>query len=277
MKRDIPDTIKRELRQEAGFGCCICGNPVYEYHHIKPFSDEQSHDPAQMMILCPNHHYAATIGAITEAEQKHFKEKPANINNGFVNGLLYITDPAVAIRTGTNYLVGLGIKIVIDGKPMLTLEKDAEGRLLLSIDLYDRNDSLILSIHRNEWIAADPIPWDIEFQYRTLKIRIGKGNTPLAIDARNTPILLSGELWWHQQCIALGRRGMLFNGVLQNAGIANLGLVGNIVSVDTQKKGFTLIPDPRYVSARIVSWPDPFGRLIRCFNALAEMEAEIKK
>jgi hypothetical protein len=32
--REIPSEIKRQLRQEAGFGCCICGIPIIEYHHI---------------------------------------------------------------------------------------------------------------------------------------------------------------------------------------------------------------------------------------------------
>ena len=30
----IPEIVKRQVRQEAGFGCCKCGNPIFEYHHI---------------------------------------------------------------------------------------------------------------------------------------------------------------------------------------------------------------------------------------------------
>ena len=44
-ERDIPDRIKRQLRQEAGFGCCKCGFPIYDYHHIVEFSEEKHFRP----------------------------------------------------------------------------------------------------------------------------------------------------------------------------------------------------------------------------------------
>lgn len=35
-----PETVKRVLRQEAGFGCCKCGLLIYEYHHIVEYTTE---------------------------------------------------------------------------------------------------------------------------------------------------------------------------------------------------------------------------------------------
>ena len=67
--RDIPEAVKRRLRQESGFGCCKCGHPLYQYHHIVPYSEVQEDNPETMLTLCPNHHEEADAEAITRAEQ----------------------------------------------------------------------------------------------------------------------------------------------------------------------------------------------------------------
>lgn len=33
----IPESIKRQVRQEAKFGCIFCGSPIIEYHHIEEY------------------------------------------------------------------------------------------------------------------------------------------------------------------------------------------------------------------------------------------------
>lgn len=57
LSRDIPDPIKRVVRQECGFGCVICGCAIYHYAHFGiPFRDATEHDPKQMALLCEPHH-----------------------------------------------------------------------------------------------------------------------------------------------------------------------------------------------------------------------------
>lgn len=70
---DVPLPVKRQLRQEAGFGCCVCGLPIIQYHHIIPRAIEEHNRPEDMMIFCPNHHDAATKGAMTESQQRSYK------------------------------------------------------------------------------------------------------------------------------------------------------------------------------------------------------------
>lgn len=78
MSRNIPASVKRELRQEANFGCAICGFPLIEYHHIEYFSDEEHNDPSRMIALCPNHHSAAGPGTegITPDRLYEYKQEP---------------------------------------------------------------------------------------------------------------------------------------------------------------------------------------------------------
>jgi 5-methylcytosine-specific restriction endonuclease McrA len=67
VQREPPAHVKRQLRQEAGFGCCVCGYPFYEYHHIREFALDSHHDPKDMMVLCPNHHHQATLRVLAYA------------------------------------------------------------------------------------------------------------------------------------------------------------------------------------------------------------------
>lgn len=36
--RNIPLPIQREVRQRCGFGCVICGMPLYEYEHMEEWA-----------------------------------------------------------------------------------------------------------------------------------------------------------------------------------------------------------------------------------------------
>ena len=78
MRRKIPSDVARQLRQEAGFGCCKCGFPLIQYHHIVEWADDQHFRVADMMVLCPNHHDQATKGAMPEPQQRLLKVNPYN-------------------------------------------------------------------------------------------------------------------------------------------------------------------------------------------------------
>ncbi len=69
-----PEPVARQLCQEAGFGCCKCGVPIIEYHHIIKWSVDQHFRPEDMMVLCPTHHDEAG-SAMDEAEQRLLKAK----------------------------------------------------------------------------------------------------------------------------------------------------------------------------------------------------------
>lgn len=270
--RDIPESIKRQLRQEAGFGCCICGNPVFQYHHIRDWAFTKSHNPLDMMVACPNHHHEATVHALTEAEQRRWKDRPLNIANGYVDGLLKITEPGVAVQVGTNYLVGTGFKFTVDGAPLLSLDRDSDGRLQLSLNLYDRADSLLLTIHNNEWITGDPMPWDVEFSHRKFVLRRKRGEVTLSINARRAPILLHGQLWRKGQLFEMNDRVFRFNGVVRDTMFSEIGFVGSSFSADTASGLFQIVPDPRLGAAMFVNDPDRLLRLEMCFAALRDLE-----
>lgn len=148
----IPEPIKRQVRQEAGFGCCKCGFPIIQYHHIV----NDSKDPRDIMLLCPTHHHEATVGAMLEEEQRSYKAEPYNIEKGFVEGILKINQKTPVVSVGTNQFVGDGNFLLVNGENLLSININEE-RLELSMKLYDKNDSLVAEIERNEWVSGNPL------------------------------------------------------------------------------------------------------------------------
>lgn len=261
--REIPQTTKRLLRQEAGFGCCVCGHPFIEYHHIVPFSEQPSHSDKDMMVLCPIHHHQCTVNALTISQQRAAKAQPFNRLKGFSEGQLLSPTPTIAIEAGTNQFIGAGFKFSVDGESLLQLQSDGHGHLTLSLNLFDQDDSLLLIIEKNEWISGDPIPWDIEYSYNRLKIRSAERKISLFIDARSDLVRIEGELWRKGQQFSLRSDGLKFNGVVKDVGFMNLGLVGQSLHADTVLGKFSLMVDSRLGTGMIVSWPDPAERLAK--------------
>lgn len=63
----IPRILERRLYKEAGNLCCHCGEPdiaKLAIHHIIPFSENLTHDPQHMLVLCANCHALATRGEV---------------------------------------------------------------------------------------------------------------------------------------------------------------------------------------------------------------------
>jgi HNH endonuclease len=63
LTRDIPEPVKRAVRQACGFGCVVCGASIIEYEHVDPgFADAREHGPANLTLLCPQCHSKVTTG-----------------------------------------------------------------------------------------------------------------------------------------------------------------------------------------------------------------------
>ena len=189
-----PAELDRELRKEAGYGCCRCGKPFIEYHHILGY-EVTGHAKDQMMVLCPECHYLATVGAIVRDEQYRLKASPFNQERGFALGALFVTAQDLVVRMGLNWFVGEGVKIAVDTVSMLSIRKASDGAITLSTSLYDRGDRLLLELSDNEWITGDTNMWDMEFKPRWLRLREKRRTVNLIVDARNDRLSVTGVFW----------------------------------------------------------------------------------
>ncbi|MBU5337278.1 hypothetical protein [Intestinibacter bartlettii] len=62
----IPNPLKRELRQEAHFGCVNCGNPIIEYHHITPWSEVKEHTKGDTINIKADLYYKGAVIKLNE-------------------------------------------------------------------------------------------------------------------------------------------------------------------------------------------------------------------
>jgi SEC-C motif len=270
-ERNIPLQIKRTLRQQAGFGCCVCGHPFIEYHHIRQFADLPQHLVEDMMVLCPIHHHQATVGALSTAEQREAKEQPFNLREGFVNGQLVGTPNQLAVSVGSVQFVGAGFKVVVDEESLLEIRADVTGRLLLSLSLYDEDDKLLFVLRDNEWISGDPLPWDFEYSYNLIRLRRGDRDVRLLLDARHELVEITGVLCFAGQRFDLRPDILRVNGVISDVGFSNLCLVANHLQANTKDKTFTIVPDSRLGAGMFVSWPDVHERVKRGLDAYRQL------
>src|ERR1700692_4051167 len=266
--KSLPAAVARRLRQEAGFGCCKCGSPILQYHHIVEWADEEHFRPEDMMVLCPLHHDQATKGAMPELEQRQMKSAPHNIQRGHALGLLEVKQDYCAADLGSVTVVGEGSFIRVDNDDILSLHMGPQN-LEISLKLYSETDALLIEIVRNEWISGDPLPWDIEADWQTLTLRERNRKISIFVNAKTVPMQLRGEFWRSGKAIVVDKNGHVVRG--QSAlGLRNPALVGGGLELNT-----TAVTIGQSDGV-IISWHNPRERLWKARDAWRKMSAKKK-
>jgi hypothetical protein len=177
VNRGIPDGVKREVRQRCGFGCVICGLPLYEYDHMEGFAIVHRHVAEEIVLLCARHHAEVTSGLLPRSAVAKANKNPFNLRTGTSAAYpLHFGGTECEIWMGTNSFSSgpagswdVLHAVVIDGVPLLAFTMD-EGQLLLSAQIHDDDGNLVLLIEKNEMLYSTE-PWDISLIGRTLTIR----------------------------------------------------------------------------------------------------------
>jgi hypothetical protein len=242
-REPMPSEVKRALRKEAFFGCCRCGFPVYQYHHIIPYDQEPHFRPDDMMILCPNCHDMATKGALSESRQRKFKGYPFNRKHGYVRGIVHIDEVPGTVLLSDTSLVDEGCFVSVGQKCLVSIEIGADGELALSLSLYDKGDNLLVEVERSEWTAGDPSIWDLESDHQFLKLRSKPHDILLEIDARKNPLRVRAQLWYSGTSINCKPSRMILNtpGV-KNVVISGGEMSGHRVAVSADGRASGIIP-----------------------------------
>jgi len=190
----IPANVAIALRQEACFGCCKCGNPIIQYHHIVEYSEDPHFRPADMMVLCPACHEFVTHAKVSEDIQREWKSKPYNSTYKHPGGLLYHEQKNPEIRLGNVLMRNCPLCLVVDEECIIGMRQDETCKLLLSLRLYDVHEKLLVSIDDNEWKLGEAAPWDMEAKWRYFRLRQKAGEILLEVDARIEPVFIRGVL-----------------------------------------------------------------------------------
>ena len=206
--RNIPLPIKREVRQRCGFGCVLCGVPVYEYEHMDGWASVRRHEADQITLLCAQHHAERTKGLLTIQQVRQASKDPFNLRHG--------KSPAYQMHfAGGSCLVDIGSNrfsttfagdgrsmtaLMIDDVPLIGFSLDS-GQLLLNMLVYNESNERVLEIVESQLVYTGDGVWDVEFVGQTLTIREGLGDFLLEVTFQPP------------NRIAIGRSRIVFDGV----------------------------------------------------------------
>ncbi|MGE8571540.1 MAG: cell division protein [Acinetobacter amyesii] len=175
--RNIPLPIQREVRQRCGFGCVICGMPLYEYEHMEEWALVKRHIADEITLLCDQHHREKTSGLLPKEQVRRANEKPFNLQEGISKPyLLHFSGEEAIVEIGGNIFSckdqGYGtamVPISVDGTPLIGLII-ADGHFLLNLVIFNEYNTPILHIKNNQLIFK-PLAWDIQLVGTTLTLR----------------------------------------------------------------------------------------------------------
>jgi len=132
--------VQREVRQRCGFGCVLCGMPLYEYHHMTPYRETQEHRADDITLLCDKHHKEATNGLLTSEQVATANANPFNVQHNVSSpyGLHFQGDESHVVIGGNLFSgivrdkenVGRVIAISVDDIDLIWFKIDPAGNLL---------------------------------------------------------------------------------------------------------------------------------------------------
>src|SRR6056297_353230 len=170
--RSIPTSIRRQVRQNSGFCCVICGELPCEYEHIIPLSECREHDVSNITLLCPNHHAEVTAGRLSKEVVREHQREPFAFTSGLAS---YAFRHA---KVDTIRLGGVSVKVQPDLLLHIFYSSGSSlfnVRIENNIPIYNAElhgvDSGNLMIEENT-ILSSPDMWDFE--------QAGKGLTAFA-------------------------------------------------------------------------------------------------
>ena len=163
MNRTPPVAVRRQLRQEVGFGCPVpgCGNPYLTWHHFDPpWSVREHHEPNGMIALCRQHHDQADAGAYTSEQIRRFKEE-AILHEREIRGRFEWMRRDLMVVAGGNFFYRPRYIVNLNGKSFLWCGRDQYNHLLMNLSMPDEHKSPGMVIQENYW-TLEGKPKDVE-------------------------------------------------------------------------------------------------------------------
>lgn len=177
-RKSIPAKVKSILREEVGFGCPVknCGNPYLEYHHFDPPVNIRAHnEPEGMIALCAQHHKKADGDAYT-TEQLHELKKD-KINARLVKGNLDWLRRDLLAVIGGGFYYETPIPVLIDNQEVISIKRDNDGYLRLSVNMLSVQAEERLIIDSNSWEnIGNPIDLRSPPQGKELEVNYANGD-----------------------------------------------------------------------------------------------------
>lgn len=246
----IPESIKRQVRQNSFFGCVICGMPFYEYEHIEEYAQVQEHTVDNIILLCPNHHASKTTHKLSKERLVHAKNNP--FNGTKEQTAAYKIEPSsdLAIKIGTNACLGWDSARIkdhhvfwINGESYFTLHANDDGWLSVSLKITDQQGEILLKVINGE-LSINTNIFDFSYEGNRIIIR-DKNYKKIILDVRiaDNKVEISHAYFMHQ-----GNDGFIVeNGVLYTiCNQTNTGMSMGCISSDNYHGAWGLLNSRKY-------------------------------
>ncbi|MFJ9223577.1 HNH endonuclease [Streptomyces sp. NPDC102383] len=176
----IPESVKQEVRKRCGFGCVLCGAPIYQYDHMHEWSKGGAHEPDNLTLLCASHHEEKTKKLLPTERVRQANKNPFNRSRpeSPAHVLHYYGDSFDIFMGSTQFTqtlspAGACSLVEVNSEPLLSIRVDQES-LLITLRLYGSDGSPLVTILDNE-LTYTTKSWDVQFKGRALTVREGKG------------------------------------------------------------------------------------------------------
>ncbi len=157
--------MRGELRREVGCGCPVdgCGSPYLTWHHFDPPWHEREHEEAEGIIaLCSQCHREADAGAFSRDQLRALKADPfLKRTDGHLVGHSNWKRQQVILQAGGGLYIRCQVFLLIQERRMVWFSLDENKNMLLNLDLFDKDGSLVFSMRDNDWIVLDRLD-DVE-------------------------------------------------------------------------------------------------------------------
>jgi hypothetical protein len=259
---DIPLPLKRAIRKRCGFGCVICGLPLYEYDHLYGYSPRIGHVESEITLLCDKHHKEKTNRLLPLQDVLAANEAPLNLRSGVSSPYhFHMSGPKCTVQLGDcSFSASLRqrtalVPLAIWGQTIVGFTFD-DGHLFLTLQLYVRDrsqpksaDRLVLAVLENELVYCTDL-WDVQFVSSALTVH--REHRDIALVMRLHP----------PDRINIERARLQYNGCeveIGPNGVKNLWsgcVTSNISSTSNQFLNGIIIGKPSQPGPGIIGWDE---------------------
>lgn len=185
LDRGIPALTKRLVRKRCKFGCVLCRCGLYQYEHIRPFSEVKKHEVENICCLCATCHDAVTRGQISkqtvsEAYARVSSSSPSEVGAPF-GPLDFRRGEANVVLGGVRFQPAIKSIIRHLGVDVLRVEPGTdEAPGCVTALFYDDSGQLAFRLLQNEW-SSSPSNWDLEVVGARMRVRNPQERVVLSI------------------------------------------------------------------------------------------------
>jgi hypothetical protein len=175
--------MQREIRQRCGFGCVVCGIPIYDYEHVIEYSEVDEHQADNITLLCPTHHREKTNKLLPLEQLREADANPWNLGTGESTAHhLHFNAASAEVNLGGNRQVSATSfsALMVDGQSLVGFNFE-DNRCMLNLNLFNDANEPVLQVVNNE-LKYSVGNWDVDFVGSTLTIREGLGQIFLEVD-----------------------------------------------------------------------------------------------